>query len=94
MTLSALAPGQLVGPSCVLQPRDGKISLASHVMCATFRASGIDQGGERVSDQERDKLSNETDDEGGEDVEAHKLSNAADEDSDDVEAHKLGGKDV
>lgn len=53
-----------------------------------------------MSDQERDKLSNETNDEGGEDVEAHKLSRdmnstrgaddaAEDDSSDDVEAHKL-----
>jgi len=45
-----------------------------------------------VSDQERDKLVKETDEESGEDVEAHKFPNqdSTDEDSsDDVEAHKL-----
>lgn|GEM_PF-4125590 len=54
-----------------------------------------------MSDQERDKLVKETDEEGAEDVEAHKhggrdqhSGRGADEDaSDDVEAHKLGGKD-
>jgi hypothetical protein len=52
-----------------------------------------------VSDQERDKLQNETQDEdGGEDVEAHKLSRdklaaASDEEGgDDVEAHKMSGR--
>jgi hypothetical protein len=49
-----------------------------------------------VSDQERDKLSKATDDEGSDDVEGHKLAAKypkADEDGDagddDVEAHKL-----
>lgn len=54
-----------------------------------------------MSDQERDKLQNENQDEdGGDDVEAHKHSDrgklqANDDDTggDDVEAHKLGAKD-
>ena len=55
-----------------------------------------------MSDQERDKLQKETDENGAEDVEAHKhggrdqLAKQNDEDDggDDVEAHKLGGKDT
>ena len=54
-----------------------------------------------MSDQERDKHIKATEDEGGDDVEAHKHGHreadgaAGDEDSsDDVEAHKLHGKDV
>ena len=48
-----------------------------------------------MSDQERDKLAKETDEESGEDVEAHHMSGrgANDEEGDDVEAHKHGGKD-
>lgn len=49
-----------------------------------------------MSDQDRDKLSK--DDDGTDDVEAHKLGHRDklsmdDDDSDDVEAHKLGSKD-
>lgn len=54
-----------------------------------------------MSDQERDKLQKDSDEDGAEDVEAHKHGGrdmhghrGADEDTnDDVEAHKLGGKD-
>jgi hypothetical protein len=50
---------------------------------------------QQVSDQERDKLAKTADEEGSDDVEAHKLAAKlphVDEDGDDVEAHKLGNK--
>lgn len=53
-----------------------------------------------MSDQERDKLIKATDEDGGDDVEAHKHGHREadgstdDDSSDDFEAHKHGGKDV
>ena len=68
-------------------------------MCATFRESGIEKRGFKVSDQERDKHVKATDEDEGGEVEAHKHGHrdadiSSDDDSNDVEAHKHGHREA
>ena len=74
-----------------------KISPGSFVLYVTFRVSGIAKE-EDMSDQERDKYGTHEEEDGTEDVEAHKHGHrdaepSADDSNDDVVAHKHGHKD-
>jgi hypothetical protein len=75
-----------------------KIPAATSVLFATFRESGHPERKDDMSDLERGKHVKATDEDGADEVEAHKhghrdADTTADDDSNDVEAHKHGGKD-